>query len=62
MGAKWSEEKLIGLAYAFEQRTKVRGMVEPYIQPRTELVDVVGKRNGMMGGRVERRWEGLWQG
>ena len=24
MGAKWSEEKLIGYAYAFEQRAKVR--------------------------------------
>ena len=62
MGAKWSEEKLIGLAYAFEQRTKVRGMVVPYVQPRTELVDVVGKSNGMMGRGVERRWEGLWRG
>lgn len=41
---RWSEERLIGLAYAFEQRTKVRGAVEPYIRPRTEIRDVVGRR------------------
>ena len=60
MGAKWSEEKLIGLAYAFEQRTKVRQMVLPYIQPTTEMVDVVG--HGNMARRLERRWEELWRG
>ena len=37
MGRAWSEEKLIGLAYAFEQRTMVRSKVVPYIVPKTEL-------------------------
>ncbi|KAB5578320.1 amidase [Coniochaeta sp. 2T2.1] len=41
---RFSEEKLIGLAYAFEQRTMARNSVVPYIQPRTELVDVVKMR------------------
>lgn len=36
-GRKWSEEGLIGLAYAFEQRTMVREKVKPYIMPKTEL-------------------------
>jgi amidase len=44
MGPKWSEELLIGLAYAFEQRTKVRDTIVPYILPTTELVDVVPKK------------------
>jgi amidase len=44
MGPKWSEEMLIGLAYAFEQRTKVRDTVVPYILPTTELADVVAKK------------------
>jgi amidase len=41
-GALWSEESLVGFAYAFEQRTKVRKQVKPYLMPKTELVDVVG--------------------
>ncbi|KAM7194062.1 amidase [Naviculisporaceae sp. PSN 640] len=41
---RFSEEKLIGLAYAFEQRTKVRAGIEPYIKPKTEIRDVVGRR------------------
>jgi amidase len=41
---RFSEEKLIGLAYAFEQRTLVRNSIVPYIQPKTELADVVNKR------------------
>ena len=44
MGPKWSEEMLIGLAYAFEQRTLVRNTVVPYIMPTTELGDIVAKR------------------
>ncbi|OCK78228.1 amidase [Lepidopterella palustris CBS 459.81] len=43
-GAKWSESDLIGYAYAFEQRTKVRDTIQPYIFPTTELGDVVEKR------------------
>ncbi len=41
MGRAWSEETLIGLAYAFEQRTMVRKEVVPYIVPKTELVKKV---------------------
>ena len=37
MGRAWSEETLIGFAYAFEQRTMVRREVVPYIVPKTEL-------------------------
>ena len=40
-GAKWSEESLIGFAYAFEQRTLVREKIKPYLVPKTELGDVV---------------------
>ncbi|KAL1870543.1 hypothetical protein VTK73DRAFT_2582 [Phialemonium thermophilum] len=46
LAERFSEEKLIGLAYAFEQRTLVRRQVVPYLQPRTELVDVVKRGNG----------------
>lgn len=47
MGAKWSEEKLIGYAYAFEQKTKVReNGPKPYLLPKTQLADVIdGSRN-----------------
>lgn len=41
-GKQWSEETLIGFAYAFEQRTMVREKVKPYIKPKTELKDVIG--------------------
>ncbi|KAL2010788.1 hypothetical protein VTN00DRAFT_3506 [Thermoascus crustaceus] len=41
LGAKWSEELLIGMAYAFEQMTLVREKLDRYIAPRTELADVV---------------------
>ncbi|KAK0730280.1 amidase [Lasiosphaeris hirsuta] len=44
LGERFSEEKLIGLAYAFEQRTLVRKTVVPYLQPTAELADVVNKR------------------
>lgn len=44
LGEKFSEETLIGLAYAFEQKTRVRATVEPYIKPKTELADVVARR------------------
>ena len=47
LGEKFSEELLIGLAYAFEQRTMVRTQVQPYLVPRTELVDVVGGRGNI---------------
>lgn len=45
LAERWSEEKLVGMAYAFEQRTRVRERVLPL--PRniatTELADVVGR-------------------
>ncbi|KAJ4339819.1 hypothetical protein N0V87_003019 [Didymella glomerata] len=43
-GKHWSEESLIGFAYAFEQRSHVRTKVKPYIQPTIELADVVAKK------------------
>lgn len=39
VGRKWSEEKLISLAYAFEQRTMIRNKMKPYIRPTFELFD-----------------------
>ncbi|KAL8952820.1 MAG: hypothetical protein Q9222_001292 [Ikaeria aurantiellina] len=39
VGRKWSEEKLIALAYAFEQRTMVRRQMKPYVRPAFELFD-----------------------
>lgn len=41
-GDLFSEEKLIEIAYAFEQKTKVRGTIQPLVKPKTELRDVVG--------------------
>jgi amidase len=41
LGARFTDEKLIGLAYAFEQRTIIRDKVQPYLTPSIELVDVV---------------------
>lgn len=43
-GLAFSEEKLFGMAYAFEQRTNVRKSIRPHVMPKTELVDVVRKR------------------
>lgn len=41
LGRKWSEAELIGLAYGFEQRTKVRErLVKRVVQPDTELGEV----------------------
>ncbi|TGO45013.1 hypothetical protein BCON_0433g00010 [Botryotinia convoluta] len=42
LGARFTDAKVIGLAYAFEQRTMKRKTVHPYIKPRTDLRDVVG--------------------
>ncbi|KAL8782375.1 MAG: hypothetical protein Q9195_009649 [Heterodermia aff. obscurata] len=42
LGAKWSEEVLLGMAYAFEQRTLVRRRLERWVCPRVDLGDVVG--------------------
>jgi amidase len=48
MGANWSEEKLIGLAYAFEQRTMARKKGKPFLLPTTELSDVVQLRKSKL--------------
>ena len=39
MGDLWSEEQLIGMAYAYEQRSQVRRKLKRVLQPRTELGD-----------------------
>ena len=39
IGRRWSEELLISLAYAFEQRTMTRQKMSPYISPTFELGD-----------------------
>lgn len=41
IGRKWSEELLIGLAYAFEQRTMSRNKIQPLIRPTFGLSDMV---------------------
>lgn len=41
MGRRWSDADLIGIAYAFEQRTLVRGVVTRKVEPWTEIDDVV---------------------
>lgn len=40
VGDLWSEESLIGMAYAFEQKSEARGKLKRYIEPETELTDV----------------------
>ncbi|KFZ00821.1 hypothetical protein V501_10434 [Pseudogymnoascus sp. VKM F-4519 (FW-2642)] len=42
LGAAWSEEALIGCAFAYEQRTLVRDKVRPIVMPTSQLEDVVG--------------------
>ncbi|GAO13945.1 uncharacterized protein UV8b_01984 [Ustilaginoidea virens] len=42
-GARFSEETLIEIAYAFEQKSNVRQTIEPYVKPKTELKDIVEK-------------------
>ncbi|KAI1079622.1 amidase [Whalleya microplaca] len=44
LGEQFSEERLIGMAYAFEQRTLVRNTIKPYIEPTTEIADIVEQR------------------
>lgn len=40
-GDLFSEETLIEIAYAFEQKTNVRKQVHPFVVPKTQLKDVV---------------------
>jgi amidase len=37
LGARFTEAKLVGLAYAFEQKTKFRDDVQPYLIPNFEI-------------------------
>jgi hypothetical protein len=41
LGEKFADAKILGLAYALEQRMCVRSKVKPWIAPSTELCDVV---------------------
>ncbi|KAE8372377.1 amidase signature domain-containing protein [Aspergillus bertholletiae] len=43
MGTHWSEKTLIGMAYAFEQRTLFRQKLKHYIEPHTEIA---GRQGG----------------
>ncbi|KAG6002553.1 hypothetical protein E4U21_002977 [Claviceps maximensis] len=43
-GARFAEETLIEIAYAYEQKSKVRQQIHPYLKPKTELADVVGNK------------------
>ncbi|MCJ1400597.1 hypothetical protein MMC11_003803 [Xylographa trunciseda] len=45
LGDRWSEERLLGLAFAFEQRTGWRGRRRPVVLPGAEL----GKGGGGLG-------------
>lgn len=54
MGGMFSEEELIGFAYAYEQRTRHREEVMPYIVPQTEVRDVV---EGTSLGGMQRPWK-----
>ncbi|RYP70593.1 hypothetical protein DL769_004915 [Monosporascus sp. CRB-8-3] len=42
MGGRFTEEKLIKAAYAYEQKSLVRNRVQPYIMPTTEIGDFAG--------------------
>lgn len=44
LGARFTEPKLIGLAYAYEQRTMIRNKVLPYLIPNTEMSDVLAAK------------------
>ncbi|EFQ98456.1 glutamyl-tRNA(Gln) amidotransferase subunit A [Nannizzia gypsea CBS 118893] len=41
MGDLWSEEKLIGLAYAFEQKTRARPKFKRFIEPKKEVKNIL---------------------
>ena len=41
LGSKWSEETLIEISYAFEQRTLVRNTLKRHIMPQTDLADII---------------------
>ncbi|KAL4865492.1 hypothetical protein BDV12DRAFT_174622 [Aspergillus spectabilis] len=47
LGPQWSEESLIAMAYAFEQRTLTRNTLNRRVEPKTELQDLF-EWNGTM--------------
>ena len=53
VGRRWSEEKLVAAAYAFEQHTLVRSRVKPHIAPTFELADLNRGREGDGYGSVQ---------
>jgi amidase len=54
LGVKWSEEKLLGIAYAFEQRTKVRSQLKLHVSAKTELKDVISRPRRIPSSEVLR--------
>ncbi|KAI9374140.1 amidase signature domain-containing protein [Aspergillus egyptiacus] len=50
LGPQWSEESLIAMAYAFEQRTQTRGKLQRSVQPRTGLPDLLRDKNCRSSG------------
>ncbi|KAH8888022.1 amidase [Thozetella sp. PMI_491] len=42
LGGKFTEQTLIKLAYAYEQKSKTRDKLQPYLVPKTEIGDIVG--------------------
>ncbi|KAM0325450.1 hypothetical protein ACHAQA_007436 [Verticillium albo-atrum] len=42
LGGLFTEETLVALAYAFEQKTHVRDQVQPYVVPKAEIGDYLG--------------------
>lgn len=41
MAEKWSESKIIGWAYAYEQITNVRSQIKPFITPTVDLAQMI---------------------
>ncbi|KAK0516763.1 hypothetical protein JMJ35_001366 [Cladonia borealis] len=59
LGPAWSEATLIGFGYAFEQRTMVRNKVQPYIEPTTELIDVVANKTTVSKRGLKKNFRAL---
>lgn len=41
LGEQWSEEKLIGWAFSYEQKTLWRNKIDPVVKPKTQLWEVL---------------------
>ena len=50
IGRKWSEETLISLAYAFEQRTMARRLRKPLVRPTIELLQQTAEVSSQFSG------------